>query len=304
MSDQIRTVIAGFDGTEGAAAGLRFGATIATRMHARFLVATAIDFEPLVSVPATESARSLAEYEAAKQNHLGQIFQRACEVVGSTPFERRGLEGSAARSLIECAEAETADLFALGATHHGPVGRVFPGSVGQKVLQGSPCPVAVAPNGWARDSLENIAVGFDGREESFAALRFAAAIAAASRAQLEVLSVLPTHMIVEGRLVDDVEMRERCRDRLDRAVADLPGHGASGVLLEHEDGVSERLAAECSRRDLLVVGSRGYGAIGRVFLGSVSARLLASPKCPVIAVPRPGRVPERVLAEEESVAAT
>ena len=304
MSDQIRTVLAGFDGTYGSEAGLRLGAAVATTTGGRLLVATSLDYEPLASVPEPVPAASLAEYERARREEFDRIYMRAIEIVGTTPFERRELGAGAARAISRCAAEDGADLIALGATHHGPVGRVFPGSVGQKVLNGAPCPVAVAPTGWTGSRFESVAVGFDGSAESQAALRLGASIASSCRATLEVLSVLPTHMIVDGRLLDDVEMRERWRDRLDAAVAHLPGHPASGSLLEHGEGIAETLAAECARHDLSVFGSRGYGPIGRVLLGSVSANLLVTPRSPVIAVPRPEPARKRLAAERASVAAT
>ena len=39
--------------------------------------------------------------------------------------------------------------------------------------------------------------------------------------------------------------------------------------------------------DLLVAGSRGYGPLMRVLLGSVSTQLVAEAPCPVLVVPRP-----------------
>lgn len=39
--------------------------------------------------------------------------------------------------------------------------------------------------------------------------------------------------------------------------------------------------------DLLVLGSRGYGPLTRVLLGSVSRRAAQDAPCPVLVVPRP-----------------
>jgi nucleotide-binding universal stress UspA family protein len=41
--------------------------------------------------------------------------------------------------------------------------------------------------------------------------------------------------------------------------------------------------------DLLVVGSRGYGAFSRVMIGSVAAGLIHEAHCPVLVAPRPRR---------------
>lgn len=54
------------------------------------------------------------------------------------------------------------------------------------------------------------------------------------------------------------------------------------------------LADAAADADLLVVGSRGYGPLRRVLLGSTSAGLVRSVRCPVLVYPRairadPGR---------------
>ncbi|MBJ7348576.1 MAG: universal stress protein, partial [Thermoleophilaceae bacterium] len=38
--------------------------------------------------------------------------------------------------------------------------------------------------------------------------------------------------------------------------------------------------------DLLVVGSRGYGPVNTVLLGTVTGKLMRQAPCPVMAVPR------------------
>ena len=55
---------------------------------------------------------------------------------------------SPAQGLHELAEAEAADLIVVGSTHTGRLGRVRPGSTGERLLQGAPCAVAVAPHGF------------------------------------------------------------------------------------------------------------------------------------------------------------
>jgi nucleotide-binding universal stress UspA family protein len=41
--------------------------------------------------------------------------------------------------------------------------------------------------------------------------------------------------------------------------------------------------------DILVIGSRGYGALEAVLLGGVSGRVIRSAACPVVVVPRRAR---------------
>lgn len=49
---------------------------------------------------------------------------------------------SAAHALHTVAESEQAAIDVVGSTHTGPLGRVLPGSTGERLLHGAPCAVA------------------------------------------------------------------------------------------------------------------------------------------------------------------
>ena len=100
------------------------------------------------------------------------------------------------------------------------------------------------------------------------------------------------------------EMMERA---VDEAVATLPpGVQAATRVVEGEPVEAIRKAVEYGV-DLLVVGSRGWGPVRRVLLGSASTRLLRVAPCPVLVTPRgledeeePGAADsERMSAEVE-----
>ena len=99
---------------------------------------------------------------------------------------------------------------------------------------------------------------------------------------------LPTSLAVGGGLatasINDVLRRER-QEELAQAVAALdPDIDASEKLLEGD--ARELLARESGELDLLVVGSRGYGPLRAVLLGSVSSALVRSAQSPLVVVPR------------------
>lgn len=68
--------------------------------------------------------------------------------------------------------------------------------------------------------------------------------------------------------------------------------GRTGARVEAEGDLlggppAETLAAACKDgADLLVAGSRGYGPLARVPLGSVTTKLIGPTLCPVLVVPR------------------
>ncbi len=63
---------------------------------------------------------------------------------------------------------------------------------------------------------------------------------------------------------------------------------ATGRALQGAPGPVIVEACEEAGADLLVAGSRGYGPVLRVLLGSVSTHLAHHAPCPVLVVPRPG----------------
>ena len=81
------------------------------------------------------------------------------------------------------------------------------------------------------------------------------------------------------------ELRDERRARLDRALEELPS--ARRRRRADLDGhPAEVLAAESERLDLLVIGSRGYGALRATLAGSVAHELAGSSRCPLLLVPR------------------
>jgi nucleotide-binding universal stress UspA family protein len=48
---------------------------------------------------------------------------------------------------------------------------------------------------------------------------------------------------------------------------------------------AKALIDESEKADLIVVGSRGGGGFGALFLGSVSSQVVHHAKCPVVVVP-------------------
>jgi nucleotide-binding universal stress UspA family protein len=152
--------------------------------------------------------------------------------------------------------------------------------------------VAVAPKGYAEaehEALRDIAVGYDGAPESKVALERAEALAKRSNSRIKLLTVVtppvaapvmvPGAYAPESPPEPDKVIREGL-DSVDRALAAEPmrldGDPAMELLRACEEGV-----------DLLVLGSRGYGPLTRVLLGSVSRKVIHNAPCPVLAVRRP-----------------
>jgi nucleotide-binding universal stress UspA family protein len=201
---------------------------------------------------------------------------------------------SPAAGLHDLAAEKGAALIVVGSSHRSGLGRVFAGSVAESVLAGAPVPVAVAPRGLAgsEDTIRIVGCGFDGSAEAHQALGWAAEIARRRRARLEVLAV---HRRIAfggvssagafGYQSADDTLRRTFEKRMRDAIASL-GDAVEirGRLLDGDPATT--LVNASTELDLLILGSRGYGPVRTVLLGSVSRTLVREGACSVVVLPR------------------
>lgn len=223
----------------------------------------------------------------------------------------RELRGtSPPRALHEAAEAEGAGLLVVGSTHHGPVGRLLPGSTAERLMHGAPCSIAVVPQGWQeRGKLNPLGVAYARTDEGREALRTAHALARRAAATLRILTAVKP----AGALFAGTEAAKPARAGTD--VADVDGAREAGAeqdvrvaLADMGDGdvdvevdvfvddPADALIRVSANLDLLICGSRGYGPLRAVLLGGVSRRVVAEAQCPVIVLPRGVKAPLDALA--------
>jgi len=82
------------------------------------------------------------------------------------------------------------------------------------------------------------------------------------------------------------EAAERVPPEARAATVLLDGHAATGIADEAEKGIH-----------LLVMGSRNYGPIRRVMVGSTAIELMRLSPCPVLVVPRGASAPSAEAAD-------
>jgi nucleotide-binding universal stress UspA family protein len=136
--------------------------------------------------------------------------------------------------------------------------------------------------------------GFDDTDESSAAVDAAAVLASEAGAKLGLVAALDPRVFADysayaaagfesGTLKEG--HRVHLEQELKQKIEQLPaGVEAAGEVVE---GDPEHVLAESARQaDLLVLGSRGYGPVRAVLLGSVSSHLVREAPCAVMVVPR------------------
>jgi nucleotide-binding universal stress UspA family protein len=128
-----------------------------------------------------------------------------------------------------------------------------------------------------------ILLAYDGFDHSRYALEETAKLAADGHGEVTVLSVVPPDAR-GSKSGGHVGLRPHAHEDVARAHAYLRERGiASEMRIEHGDPAEELLAeARTGGHDLVVVGSRGLGTVGRLLLGSVSTQVVDGAPCPVL----------------------
>jgi nucleotide-binding universal stress UspA family protein len=203
-------------------------------------------------------------------------------------------KGSPADALGALAERSEADLIVLGSTHRAALGSVAPGSIAEQLLHGARCRLVIAPKGYAlqdhsQDRLRVVAVGYDGMAESQAALDEAATLARKFGASMRVIGVMTEAPAVATAAAAQAgaEAGPDFQTRLHEAVGALEAELRALPVIDKGDPVGKLLEAAEMGVDLLVLGSRGFGPVMRLLIGSVSSRVIRAAACPVLVVPRP-----------------
>jgi len=139
--------------------------------------------------------------------------------------------------------------------------------------------------------IQRVLAAVDGSDPSLKAVRMAAEMARRFGAKLTLVHVVPRLLLppdVYGLTIATVEREHRAYAEgvLENALAAVQGPGLEASTSVLFGPPAESIAEEAAAADvgLVVVGSRGHGAVARVFLGSVSDRLIHICSKPVLVV--------------------
>lgn len=277
-------LLVGYDGSDGGRDALELTRVLAEATGASVLVVTVLPYGPL---PINYEILDEEEAERARP-----LFEEARERLGGIEIETRAFGGGTPAGVInDLAERDEIDMIVVGSPHRGPVGRTLIGSVADGLLHGAPCEVVAAPRGYAAEEhgpFRTIAVAYDDTPEAESALRRAEEIALACRATIVIYTVLAPPAVVPGATGYTPAMPPDAGSIVTRTVKGVDERlAATGRALSGTPGPAIAEACEESGADLLVAGSRGYGPLLRVLLGSVSTQLVHKARYPVLVVPRP-----------------
>lgn len=279
-------IVVGIDDSAGAEDALAFARRLGEATGARLQLASAYPYEEWPSRVASH------EFGAFLRDEAQSVLDRRAASLGTVPTHTIA-DHSPARALHRLAERIGAALIVVGSTHRGAIGRVLPGSTGERLMHGAPCPVAIAPRDYAAEGpIGVVGVGYDASDEAEAALRAACRVARAFNAHLRVIRVFdatrvgtPAMMTFPGYAAFNQDYEQDQRERLEHAVAALPSD-VSVEAMFLSGGPGSELVTQSQDVDLMIVGSRGYGPMAAVMLGGTTHTLIRDAGCPVVVLPR------------------
>lgn len=281
-------IVVGVDGSPGSAEALRWAAEEA-ELHGATLTAVMawglLDQHPLDGAP--------FDPHYNETSALAQLREHLARTLGperSEAVEPRAICDLAAHGLVEA--AADADLLVVGARGVGGIKGLLLGSVSQHFLHHATVPVAIIKANNRRGSdPTGITVAVDGSPTADLALAWAAAEARLRKTTLAVVHArrLPTrdHDPAAATL-----QTARCDDVADETViAALARADTTGIAevrpVIRRGSPSGVILDAASNAELIVVGTRGRGAIKRVLLGSVATQVTHRAAAPVVVIPPP-----------------
>ena len=304
------SILIGVDASARSEDAIAFGRRLADASSARVVVACAFAYS---DAPSRASNTSYRQDLADDAKQTARDMRDRLEGIAADRLRITVTPNpSPAHALHDLAEAEHAEIIVVGSSHTGRLGRVTPGSTGERLLHGAPCAVAVVPHGYrtrAHQSIRRIGVAYDGSDEADAAVTAAVDLSRALDAELEIIGVVAPQAysatalmggLSSATLLEDIE--RSIQAGLDTVVAGLPAD-ITGESVRLAGDPADQLGEHSAGLDLMLAGSRGYGPLRSVLVGGVSGRLMRTVQCPVIVVPRGVQEPLGALFATETATA-
>jgi len=280
-----KAVLVGNDGSEEGYRAVRWAADEANRLSTALHVVHTwlwplfkVDLEPPAHAPAGAGLRAHAEAV------LAESTSQAHEVAPTLAVTTSLVTGDAAAELLR--RAADARMLVVGNRGLGGFTGLLLGSVGVEVSAHAVCPVVVVRG---RSSPTGpVVVGIDETEQSAAAAQTAAGEARRRQTELVLLHAWAPPLRAEGggpvgyKQLAEAGQRTG-RDLLEKIQASVSEHEPDVIVRPQmgDGSATAELVIASASAELVVVGSRGVGALRGLLLGSTTHALIHHADCPV-----------------------
>lgn len=302
MSILPEKILLATDGSEDAATAAWAAADLSNKVGAELYVVYAWQSPREYAYPGVSHQSLEATYRHQAERALNKDLERI-QNLGGTVAEAYLEEGRPADAIFDVAGRVGADFLILGSRGLGTFRRIALGSVSEEVVHHARVPVLVVRGGGHTWPPERVVIGDDGSEDARRAEGLGISLARLFEAPTLLVRAHPTPPTPLDLPSDQLDLYERMAERTieeDRQALEeraqkiedeldvrpqtrvLPGNAA--VILDMIAGNDESA--------LIAVGSRGFGAVKRMALGSTSTKILRGSRGPVLVCPHPVEAPE------------
>jgi nucleotide-binding universal stress UspA family protein len=201
-------------------------------------------------------------------------------------------EGIASDGILSFAKAQKVNLIVMGTHGLRGVDRLMLGTITERVLRKSPCPVFLVRKpshdfvipGTKEDPvrLKKIFLGMDFSDHAHHALKYALSFAREYNAELTLLHVSEHRPSSDELQRDNAEAMRELEQSYPRGA-----HKSSLVKFVLRSGKPFQQIIEFAteaQTDLVVMGVRGHGSLDSALFGSTAYRVIQLGPCPVLAV--------------------
>lgn len=298
MRVQLKHILCGTDLSDTSYPAVTYGIALAREFQATLTICHVVDLP---------TPTMYGEAYLEPKDHLERSETYAAERIQEImegQDVRWGLEiavGNAADELAAIARDRQADVALTATRGRSGLKRLLIGSVTERLLRTLPCPLLVVRGQQERPALpldgafrfKRILVGCDFSPDSELALNHALSLAQEFETELHLAHAIepPTYLdLMKTSETFETEIRKDIRrsvvKRLEEQIPDEARHWCAPrtALLEGRPEDELIRYAEANGIDLIVLGVRGHGLIGSLFIGSTTDRIVRHAPCPVLAV--------------------
>lgn len=284
-------VLVALDFSPASLAALRRAQALATR-HGSIRLLHVVTAAPRVYGTVGTFTLLYKELATEARARLAELVARLrCQ--GFARVEADVIEGRPTEEILAACSRHRTDVVVVGAHARSTVGRLFLGSVSEELARRSTVPVLVVRERAEGLSAARILVAVDHDPPSRAAARAGAELARRLGVRLAAIHVVewpgaPSFgnsmfgysYAAAVDVTPEVLDKERCT--IAQSLEDELGEGVDlHVVVGRPEGEILRLAQP---DDIVVCGTHGRGALGRLAFGSVAIKLLRRAPCPVLVV--------------------
>jgi nucleotide-binding universal stress UspA family protein len=293
---EFKQILCPIDFSEPSSRALVYATAFATWYEARLVVLHVVP-------PADETEFGLrldADVQETRRDEIVAEMHQQIEHAGATALSPTLLteRGRAHERIVQCATSLPADLLVVGTHGRGGFNRLLLGSVTEKILRTTPCPVLTVPPSTSATPttpvvFKQILCPIDFSPSSLKALRYALELGREADGRVTALYALEYLDPEEpcGHVDFDIRQRrqhfiEHARERLH---AQLAGEPKTWCDIEEVVAVNRAYRAILQRAvesnvDLIVMGAQGASGLELMLYGSTAQHVLRAARCPVLTV--------------------